>query len=296
MANKPQPGILQDVPGHARFMEFDLMDKNNAYTVLEKLSSLTMNESRIIGIGKPFLNALKIKMDELIAFPQLNGKSVNIPSTQAALWVCIRGEDRGVIALQSHSTVAELGSELSVIRQVDGFKYDIGRDLTGYEDGTENPEDDDAFDAAIVNESGSESGNELKGSSFVAVQQWLHDFDAFHSMDETQQDDVIGRHRISNEEFDAPESAHVKRTAQESFDPEAFVVRRSMPWSDASGSGLMFVAFGKSFYAFDAQMVRMSGVEDDIEDALFRFTKPITGGYFWCPPIQEDNKLSLWFK
>jgi putative iron-dependent peroxidase len=41
---------------------------------------------------------------------------------------------------------------------------------------------------------------------------------------------------------DAPPSAHVKRTAQESFDPEAFVLRRSMPWTDGMRSGLNFVA------------------------------------------------------
>lgn len=49
-------------------------------------------------------------------------------------------------------------------------------------------------------------------------------------MPRQQQDHTIGRERDSNEEIDdAPESAHVKRTTQESFEPEAFVLRRSMP-------------------------------------------------------------------
>ena len=43
----------------------------------------------------------------------------------------------------------------------------------------------------------------------------------------------------------APESAHVKRTAQESFSPEAFVLRRSMPWADCGQAGLAFL------YAFN---------------------------------------------
>jgi len=38
---------------------------------------------------------------------------------------------------------------------------------------------------------------------------------------------MFGRRRDDNEEIaDAPPSAHVKRTAQESFEPEAFVLRR----------------------------------------------------------------------
>ena len=44
-----------------------------------------------------------------------------------------------------------------------------------------------------------------------------------------------------------------------------------------------FVAFGKSFDAFEAQLRRMVGAEDGVTDALFQFTKPVFGSYFWCP-------------
>jgi porphyrinogen peroxidase len=87
-------------------------------------------------------------------------------------------------------------------------------------------------------------------------------------------------------------SSHVKRTAQESFEPEAFVLRRSMPWADGMRGGLNFVAFGKSFDAFEAQLRRMVGAEDGITDALFKFTLPITGSYFWCPPM-AGNRLDF---
>ena len=54
----------------------------------------------------------------------------------------------------------------------------------------------------------------------------------------------------------------------------------------------MFVSFGKSFDAFIAQLKRMAGLDDGIEDALFRFTRPETGGYYWCPPVR-DGRLDL---
>ena len=112
-------------------------------------------------------------------------------------------------------------------------------------------------------------------------------------MPSEQQDNSIGRRRSDNEELeDAPESAHVKRTAQESFEPEAFVLRRSMPWADAQRAGLVFVAFGRSFDAFEAQLNRMAGAEDGIADAMFTFTRPVTGAYFWCPPM-SDGRLDL---
>ncbi len=164
-----------------------------------------------------------------------------------------------------------------------------GRDLTGYEDGTENPVGEAAEAAAFVRG----GGPGLDGGSYAAVQQWVHDFDAFEKLGQPGQDHAIGRRHSDNEELDdAPDSAHVKRTAQESFEPEAFVLRRSMPWALAHKAGLMFVAFGHSFDAFEAQMRRMAGQEDGIVDALFQFTKPVNGAYFWCPPV-ADGRLDL---
>ena len=127
----------------------------------------------------------------------------------------------------------------------------------------------------------------------TVVQQWLHDFEIFEDFSPAERDDIIGRRRSDNEELgDAPPSAHVKRTAQEDFAPPAFLVRRSMPWVDEDGEGLLFIAFGRSLDAFDAQLLRMTGAEDGVVDGLFRFTRPITGGFYWCPP-RIDGRLDL---
>jgi putative iron-dependent peroxidase len=50
----------------------------------------------------------------------------------------------------------------------------------------------------------------------------------------------------------------------------------------------MFVAFGKSFDAFEAQMRRMAGLDDGIVDAMFQISRPVTGAHFWCPPVRQD--------
>ena len=93
---------------------------------------------------------------------------------------------------------------------------------------------------------------------------------------------------VADRDFDR----HVKRTAQEDFDPHAFVVRRSMPWADEAEQGLVFVAFGHSLDAYAALLQRMVGADDGIPDALFSFTRPISGAYFWCPPLR-DGRLYL---
>jgi len=55
---------------------------------------------------------------------------------------------------------------------------------------------------------------------------------------------------------------------------------------------LVFLAFGRSFDAFEAQLGRMTGIDDGITDSLFRFTRPVTGAYYWCPPV-SDGRLDL---
>jgi putative iron-dependent peroxidase len=57
-------------------------------------------------------------------------------------------------------------------------------------------------------------------------------------------------------------------------------------------SGLMFVAFSRSFYSFEAQLHRMVGAEDGIVDGLFEISHPVNGAYYWCP-APENNRLCL---
>lgn len=284
-----QPGILADVPSQARHLFFTLESADALPDALTQLARLADGETIVVGFGASLLQALGRHLDGLRAFPALSGAGVDVPSTQHALWCWLRGEDRGELLHRSRELIAALASALRLVQSTDAFRYREGRDLTGYEDGTENPEGEKAVAAALVGE----GADGLRGGSFAAVQHWVHDLDHFGALPPGEQDHIIGRRQSDNEELeDAPESAHVKRTAQESFEPAAFVLRRSMPWSDSQQAGLLFLAFGHSLEAFEAQLRRMAGLEDGIVDALFRFSQPTSGGYYWCPPV-HDSHLDL---
>jgi putative iron-dependent peroxidase len=203
--------------------------------------------------------------------------------------VSLGGDNRGELLDRARSVHDLLGDGFRLEEEVTTFRYRKGHDLTGYEDGTENPQGDRAVAAAIV----SGKGVGLDGSSFVAVQRFIHDLMAFHLHSRHEADAIIGRNLETNEELeDAPPTAHVKRSAQESFEPEAFMVRRSMPWGDLRESGLYFVAYGESLDRFERVLRRMAGLDDGIVDALTTFTRAVSGGYYWCPPIL-DGKLDL---
>jgi putative iron-dependent peroxidase len=284
-----QTGILAEENKLARYLAFTIDSEADIRIALKALASNISTDNTIIGIGQSLVKVLDKGVPGLKILQAQTGRGIEIPSTPAALWCWLRGDDRGELFHRSRQIESLLAPGFVLNDVIDAFAYDQNRDLSGYEDGTENPEGDEAIEAAVVHGQGAG----LDGGSFVAVQQWLHDFDILDEMTTDERDDVIGRHVSDNEEFEAaPESAHVKRAAQESFEPEAFVLRRSMPWAEGSEAGLVFVAFGKSFDAFEAILNRMLGNEDAIRDGLFTFTRPIAGAYYWCPPI-KDGQLDL---
>ncbi len=284
-----QAGILAEGTKLARYLEFSVNSEADVEAALRALMAEEMNENLVIGIGQSLIDLLGKSIPGLRTMPAKTGSGIDVPSTPTALWCWLRGTDRGEIFHRSRQIENILAPGFVVSSVIDSFQYDANRDLSGYEDGTENPEGEEAVQAAIVQN----QGEGLDGSSFVAVQQWLHDFDALDAMTTKQKDDAIGRHISDNEEFDeAPASAHVKRSAQESFEPEAFILRRSMPWAEGMDAGLVFVAFGHSFTAFEAIFDRMLGKDDAVADALFAFTQPVSGAYFWCPPVKA-GKLDL---
>ncbi|MFO7543347.1 MAG: Dyp-type peroxidase [Thiobacillus sp.] len=226
--------------------------------------------------------ALGVQVPGLQGFPDLTRANPQIPVTQHALWLWLRGDEPGNLLLQGKQLEALITPAFTLVQAVDSFLYRDSRDLSDYEDGTENPTSEAAIEAAVARGRGAG----IDGSSFAAVQSLLHDFPTYDRMSRAEQDDCIGRRRNDNEEFEpAPEPAYVKRTAQEDFEPEAFIVRRSMPWVVGVDAGRVFLAFSKSFDAYEALLRRMTGYDDGISDALFSFTRPLTSGYYWCPPM-----------
>lgn len=291
-----QTGILAPLPAHSRYLSFNIVAATEVTPLRQLLTELRLDPQHVIGLGASLVTLLAKELNKALdkeqseglaglkPFPCYSVNGIEIPSTPHALWIWLRGDDRGELLQQGHQLTEQLARCFSLECAVDGFKHLEGRDLTGYIDGTENPDGEDAVQAAFSHDP------KLQGSSFVAVQQWQHNFERFNALSQLQQDHSIGRQLSDNEELDdAPESAHVKRTAQESFEPEAFILRRSLPWSDAQGSGLMFIAFCHSLAPFEAQLERMIGLEDGISDALFQFTQPINGSYYWCPALKQGR-------
>lgn len=276
---KPQAPILRAVSAVGTLLVFDLDPGQDPKRGLAAIARLAGAGDLVVGLGEPLVRALGAEIGGLRGFPALTGVGVAFPSTQGALFVSISGDERGAVLDRALEVQRNLGTGWRLLEEADTFRYRGGRDLTGYEDGTENPKGAAAVAAAI----------RADGSSFVAVQRYVHDLERFNANDPPARDAIIGRRFDDNEEIpDAVATAHVKRSAQESFDPPAFMVRRSMPWGTLKEHGLVFVAYVENLDRFERVLQRMAGLDDGQLDNLLGFTRAVSGGYYWCPPMKDD--------
>jgi putative iron-dependent peroxidase len=283
-----QQGITADVPQHGRYLTFQIIagsesQLNEVRASIKAASKVVSDHDGVIGFGPQVLQLLGGKIDHSLSFPNFVNMGISIPSISHDIWLWLRGEDPGELLHTGSEVIQLLSSHFAVSGIIDGFKFKEGRDLSGYVDGTENPEGQGAINAAFTE----------SGESYVAVQKWQHNLAHFASLKQQDKDHIIGRRLSDNEELDdAPLSAHVKRTAQESFTPQAFMLRRSMPYTEGADGGLIFVCFANSPTPFKQQLARMVGKEDGVIDGLFRFSRPLTGAYYWCPGVKA-GKLDL---
>ena len=148
--SQPQPGILDTVPAQGRYLFFDLFSGADPRPSLEALRDLVEGESAVVGLGHSLILALGAEVEGLRVFPALFGKGIEVPSTPSALWCWLRADGRGDLFHQPRAAEQAVSDAFGLVHSVDAFRHGAGLDLTGYEDGTENPQGEDAVAAAVV--------------------------------------------------------------------------------------------------------------------------------------------------
>ena len=250
----------------------------------------------IVGLGARLMQGADAAIGYK-AYDASHHLSPPVPENQAdlALWLC--GEDRGELLHLSHSVIDALCAQFSVVEATHSFTFRrqntasgaIAHDLSGFEDGTENPSGENAWRTALIQSPTAH----LNGGSLWTLQRWQHDFKWLSRATVETKEQIIGRSPKDNQEF--PNNlpcAHILRTEQESFSPAAHMLRRSMPWCDDQlNAGLVFSCFAHSLYPFEVQLGRMRGCEDGIQDGVFQFSRILETNYFWCPPIDQAGRL-----
>ena len=108
---------------------------------------------------------------ELTGFnaPLPGAAGYSMPATQADLWLWIAGASYDVVFDLEREAIVKLAPAATLVRELDGWSYRHSRDLTGFEDGTENPALMIAPGIATIAD-----GNPGAGGSVLLYQQWQH--------------------------------------------------------------------------------------------------------------------------
>lgn len=206
-----------------------------------------------------------------------------MPATQADLFIWIAGAAYDNVFDVGTTIVDSLKPFAVVVREITGWAYQHNRDLTGFQDGTENPSLVDAADVTLVPD-----GQPGAGGSVLLFQQWKHDSDAWRALSVDAQEHVFGRTKAESFEFAddrMPADSHVTRTTLEEGGQEFKIFRRNTAYGTIDDHGTVFVGFAKDRHRLQRMLERMAGVGDGIRDALTRFTTPLTGAYYFIPAL-----------
>ncbi|HEX6931623.1 MAG TPA: Dyp-type peroxidase [Streptosporangiaceae bacterium] len=179
-----------------------------------------------------------------------------------------------------------LAGAVTVRDEVHGFRYFDERDLIGFVDGTENPSGLAAAQAAIV---GGED-QDFAGGSYVVVQKYVHDVDAWNALPVEEQEKVIGRSKLTDIEMPddvKPSNSHVAlNTIVDADGTQRQIVRANMPFG-APGRGefgTYYIAYAAAASVTEQMLVNMFiGKPPGNYDRILDFSTPVTGGLFFAP-------------
>lgn len=225
-------------------------------------------------------------------FSTITGPSgLSAPATQHDLLIWVHGPRPDTNFDLARAIHGALESHAELMLEVPGFNYHENRDMTGFIDGTANPQQEEAIEAALIPE-----GQESAGGAYVLSMQYVHDLQAFHKLAVPEQENVFGRSKPDSVEMQPdrkPKTAHIARAEVSEDGVELKIYRRSFPYGGVRQHGLYFLAFACDQRRFDAILKNMYGlVGDGLHDRLLDFTQAVTGSY-WFAPSQEtlDNML-----
>ncbi|GAA3647558.1 Dyp-type peroxidase [Nonomuraea antimicrobica] len=223
---------------------------------------------------------------ELHPFRELAGPVHRAVATPGDLLFHIRAQRPDLCFALGAEIMDRVRDVVTVRDEVSGFKYFDVRDLLGFVDGTENPVGTVAADNVLI---GAEDPA-FAGGSYVIVQKYLHDLDAWNAQPTEAQEMVIGRGKLSDVELDdavKPADSHVALTTI--VDPdgtERKILRDNMPFgSVARGEfGTYFIGYARTPSVTERMLEHMFlGDPPARHDRILDFSTPVTGTLFFVP-------------
>lgn len=222
---------------------------------------------------------------ELHPFQEIRGVHHAV-STPGDILFHIRATRRMDLCFElAKEIMARLDGAVTTVDEVHGFNYFDDRDLIGFVDGTENPAGPDAIRATLIDA----EDPAFAGGSYVIVQKYLHDLPGWNRVPVEEQENIIGRYKLSDiEQADAvkkPYAHNVLTSLTEDGEP-VDILRDNMPFGKVGSAefGTYFIGYCRTPRRIERMLENMFvGSPPGNYDRLLDFSRAVTGSLFFVP-------------
>jgi porphyrinogen peroxidase len=301
-----QPAIFNDMGEHQWYVHLSRTDGAGLAIIKDVLRDLraacdNQGINLVLGFGPTLLADISDDMpDDFRPFETIksvDGSGREAKGTQEELlfWMTSPHKDRNW-KVQWDARQA-LKGHMAVARETITFIYGASLDMTGFIDGTGNPENEAAERAAAVVPDGQAGA----GGSFINAQRWVHDLEAWEKLPVKEQEAIFGRTKADSTRLEKqPEFSHVGHvelregaTADATTPKRDELVRRSTPYALHTGDvGLYFMAFCRTQAPLRERLQAMYGADGGVRDRLTDFSNPASGSFYFAPSVETlDSAL-----
>lgn len=304
---QPQAGIIPAPSPSALFLIFRVRDpRTNGRAVAKVAASIPALVDKVgaadpraklvctVGFGSDFWDAISPgkRPAGLRPFKAITVEGRSAPSTGGDVLVHILSKRHDLNFELAMRLRSQLGETVEVMDEVHGFQYLDSRDLTGFIDGTENPQGKkERMEVALI---GGEDPS-FAGGSYIFTQRYVHKLQKWAAVPQKEQEKVIGRRKLDSQELSdrvKPPTAHISRVVIEENGKELEIVRHSFPYGTVSEAGLFFIAYSKTLDTPEKMLNRMMGATGDgLHDHLMDYTQAVSGAHFFAPSLDLLKSL-----
>jgi putative iron-dependent peroxidase len=253
----------------------------------------------VIGLGPTLLADLTTDVpgdfQPFVTIEAGDGSGRQAKGTQEEMLLWMTNDDKGKVWLAQYQARTALKGHMNVARETLTFIYGASLDMTGFIDGTGNPQGEAAERAAAIIPDGQPGA----GGSFINAQRWVHNLEAWNEMSVEEQEKVFGRTKPDSTRLDPqPDYSHLSHvelregaTADATKPKRDEFVRRSTPYALHDGTvGLYFMAFCKTQAPIRERLRLMYAVDGGVRDRLVDFSNPASGSFYFSPSVETLDK------
>jgi putative iron-dependent peroxidase len=242
----------------------------------------------VVGVGSAAWDRLFTgpRPAELHPFHEIVGESHRAVSTPGDLLFHIRAVQMDLCFELAGQIMNRLHGKVTVVEEIHGFKYFDERDLLGFVDGTENPTGQAAFDAVTIGS----ADMAFAGGSYVVIQKYLHDLDAWNALPVEAQEKAVGRTKLADIEMPddvKPSNSHIALNVITDPDgTELKILRDNMPFGHVGVGefGTFYIAYSSTPQITERMLTKMFiGDPPGNYDRILDFSTAVSGTLFFVP-------------